>query len=422
MRVTMLIAAILGVAPAVVWAGATGRHVLSWPGLAMLAGYAGAGLFAVSMLLMLRVRWLDRAGGGLGQVLQAHHSFGAAALLLVLLHPLALALGAWPAGALELLWPDPSSVRSFSGWIALLLFLAFFVVMLTTHLRFDRWRRWHRASVLAYGAMIWHLLAAWSGSLAASLGLGLVAAGALGFVHRLLVEDAPRGGLRYRVLAVHPRGPDVVDLVLDPLAEPLRFEAGQFVYLALVDSPAYRGCGELHPYTLTGRPEDPRLHLSIKALGDCTRHIQDLTPGAEALVKGPFGGLFPPHPRYRDQVWIGGGIGVTPFLSRAATIAGAPRGAPRIDIVYAATSEGAALHLDDLRAVVGPRAEMRLHTIFEDTDGLPTVELIEARVGSLAGREFMVAGPPAMVRALQRALRARGVAASSIHTEEGVLR
>ena len=420
-RIPALIATAIGMVPAFVWAFSAGERAFTWHGLGLFSGFAAAGLFAVSMLLMLRLPWLDRVFSGLGHVYQAHHALGLTAFLLLLVHPLAFALGALlvrPAGALPLLLPHPSSGVVFSGWVALLLFMTFFVVTVTPEMPFDLWRRLHRASGLAYVAMAVHLVAAWSGSLAAGLALGLVVAGVLGYAHRLLAEDPPSRGLRHRIADVHHRGANVVDLVLDPMGDPLRFEAGQFVYLAMQSSPTYRACGELHPYTLTGRPGDPRLHLSIKALGDCTGHILDVTVGTEALVRGPFGGMFPARAQRHPQVWIGGGIGVTPFLGRASTVAAA---GPPIDIVYAAANERAALYLEELRTLARERSNLHVHTIFEDSDGLPTVEGIESRAGSLHGKEVMLAGPPAMVRALRRELRAHGVPASHIHSEEGVL-
>lgn len=417
-----VIAAVTAFVPAFIWVWSSGGQLLTWHGLALLTGFGAVGLFGVSMLLMLRLKWLDRSFGGLGRLYRVHHAFGTSAFLLLLVHPLALALGAMqtqPSAALGLLWPDPSSAVVVSGWAALLLFIAFFVVTVAPGLSFDLWRRMHRASVFAYAAMAWHLLAVSSASLAAGLGLGLMAAGALGYAHRLLVQDPLRRSLRYRIAEARRRGPNVIDLVLEPIGEPLRFDAGQFAYVALQDSLDYRTCGEVHPYTMTGHPDDPRLHLSIKALGDCTRHIQEVSPGAQALVQGPFGGIFPAGARQRPQVWVGGGIGITPFLSRARTVGG---GDPPIDIVYAAANEAAALYLQDLRALAAERPSMRVHTIFEESDGLPSAEAIESRVGSLEGRDCMLAGPPAMVRFLRRELRLRGVPASRIHSEEGVLR
>ena len=416
-----ILAGMVGAIPALFWAVSGANVALSWWALAVAAGFCAAGLYAVSMLLMLRIPWLDQTFGGLGRVFQVHHVVGLVGFLLMLLHPLALALGALqsrPVLAFGLLWPDPSSAVVFSGWIALLLFSVFFVLTVERRVPFGLWRWLHRASALAYGVMVWHLVAAWSGSLASWVGMALVIIGAASYAHRLLVEDSSRRGLPYRVVEVQHRGPDIVDIVLEPLGKSLHFSAGQFVYLGLQDSTSYRACGELNPYTLTGHPADPRLHLSIKAMGDCTRHIQELTPGVDALIRGPFGSLFPARADAQPQVWIAGGMGVTPFLSRAATISPGSS----IDIIYAAPSESSARYLEDLRGLTRDRPDTRLHTIFEDSAGLPNVDAIEARVGSLRDKHFMLAGPLAMVTALDRELRSRGVPASHIHSEEGVLR
>lgn len=365
-----LTAAALALIPGLTWAWSAAEVVLSWRGFAMFAGFSASGLFAVSMLLMLRLKWLDRVFCGLGHVYQAHHTLGVAGFLLLLAHPLALALAALevrPEHALQLLWPDVSSGVMVSGWLALFLFVVFFAVTVTPRIYVRLWRRLHRGSGLAYAVMIWHLVAAWSGSNAAALGLALVVAGVFGFAYRYFAQDLPWRGLHYRVVDVRHRAPNVVDITLEPLSKPVHFAAGQFVYMALRDAPAYCACGELHPYTMTNAPGGARLQLSIKALGDCTRHIQQVTPGVEAIVQGPFGGIFPREASVRPQVWIAGGIGVTPFLSRASTVAADD---PQVDIVYAAPSKAEALYLEDPRTLVVGRPNMRLHTLFEDEEGL----------------------------------------------------
>src|SRR5690606_3785399 len=96
----------------------------------------------------------------------------------LLVHPLALAVDALllaPSGAIDLLWPNPASMVVLSGWLALLLFVGLFLTTVAPRLRFDWWRRLHRASALAYGCMAWHLIAVWTGSVAAGLALAFVA-------------------------------------------------------------------------------------------------------------------------------------------------------------------------------------------------------------------------------------------------------
>jgi predicted ferric reductase len=57
------------------------------------------------------------------------------------------------------------------------------------------------------------------------------------------------------------------------------------------------------------------LSIGVKALGDCTRKIQSIEPGVMARVHGAFGNFLAERPA-SPQLWIAGGIGITPFLGQ----------------------------------------------------------------------------------------------------------
>ena len=109
-----------------------------------------------------------------------------------------------------------------------------------------------------------------------------------------------------------------LSVALAPVRKPLSFTPGQFVFLALGGT----GGWERHPFSVSSAPSDPRLELTIKASGDYTRELYDqLQPGVPAKLAGPFGG-FDYRQGGHDQIWIAGGIGVTPFLSWIRSIDG----------------------------------------------------------------------------------------------------
>jgi predicted ferric reductase len=57
------------------------------------------------------------------------------------------------------------------------------------------------------------------------------------------------------------------------------------------------------------------LRLTIKASGDFTRHLfANLKAGTSAVVEGAYG-MFNYKTGGEKQIWVAGGIGVTPFLS-----------------------------------------------------------------------------------------------------------
>ena len=94
-------------------------------------------------------------------------------------------------------------------------------------------------------------------------------------------------------------------------AAPLAFTPGQFIVLAFGGA----GAWERHPFSVASAPSERLLEVSIKASGDYTRDLHDkVQKGTPAKVAGPFGG-FDYRRGGQDQIWIAGGIGVTPFLS-----------------------------------------------------------------------------------------------------------
>jgi NAD(P)H-flavin reductase len=70
---------------------------------------------------------------------------------------------------------------------------------------------------------------------------------------------------------------------------------------------------------LASAPHEPLLRFAVKALGDDTSQLHEIVkPGMPAVIGGPFG-RFSYHKGTSRQVWIVGGIGVTPFLSTSST-------------------------------------------------------------------------------------------------------
>jgi predicted ferric reductase len=420
-RSSLFVAVVLASMPSVLWLVAASEQAF-WSALSATSAWVAVGSLAISMLLMVRLRWLDIAFGGLARMYRYHHAFGVAAFVAALIHPLALAARSLTSGsartALQLLWPNPDAAPILSGWIALLTWMIWMISTVSVKLPYRAWRLMHRSGGVLFPLLAWHFAAVATAAPAWVFGVMLFAASMLGYVYRVGFEDRATHGRRYRIVEVTRRTPAVIELVLAPLADALRFESGQFVYVALLDSPNFRACGEMHPYTPTSDPSDPNLRLSIKASGDCTRHIQEVSVGAEAIVQGPFGGLFPERAAQHGQVWVGGGLGIAAFMSRAACLR-AEDGV--VDLVYAVPTSGAELYLEPLRNLERMHPNLRVHMSFDDRDGLLTCERITARVGSLAQRDIVIAGPPAMIHALEKSLHECGVPASSIHTERGVL-
>jgi predicted ferric reductase len=391
----------------------------AWQTLGQLPGILGVSLFAASLCLMLRLTWLDRLFGGLDRVYLTHHRTGACAYLLLLSHPLMLAAGQWavtPQGASEFLRASIESPEGLTGWVALVILMGVLLATFAWKLPYARWKQVHLASAVAYAFSIGHVVLVTPGPLTPSdtalfvyLGLGVAALG-----YRLLMDTAQVQRHEYRVEAVSHLSGNTVRIQLEPLRRPLRFKAGQFIFAAFYDSAGYKGCHEYHPFTISSSPDEISLSVIIKALGDCTGHIQTITPGVVARIQGPFGRFLQDADGVKQQVWIAGGIGITPFLSTALSLT---ENSTLVDLYYVTRNHGEAIDLDDLRQCAARNPRFRVFTLTADSNQNTTLNALRANSAPLPAKQFFLCGPPPMVNELIIRLQGLGVPASHIHSE-----
>jgi predicted ferric reductase len=116
------------------------------------------------------------------------------------------------------------------------------------------------------------------------------------------------------------------------------------------------------------------------------------------------------------QVWIAGGIGITPFLSWIRGFDGALD--RNVDFFLTVRVPEEALFLDELEQAQSANPKFHLHLHFSNRDGRLTLEKIVQSSGSVSGKEFFLCGPLPMTLSLKSQLMAAGVPATSIHYEE----
>jgi predicted ferric reductase len=187
--------------------------------------------------------------------------------------------------------------------------------------------------------------------------------------------------------------------------------AGQF---AFVTSDPREGA---HPYTIASawQPAEPGITVVTKALGDHTRRLRErLHPGMPVTVEGPYG-CFTFDDGRRRQVWIGAGIGITPFIARMKQLAAQPGHGQQIDLFHpTAVHEEAAIA--KLRADAAA-AGVRLHVLVDARDGRLSGERLRADVPDWQDASVWFCGPSAFGRALRRDLVAHGLPRARFHQE-----
>jgi predicted ferric reductase len=161
----------------------------------------------------------------------------------------------------------------------------------------------------------------------------------------------------YHVEAVKHPNPSTTEVTLRPKNAPIKKQrAGQFLF---VHFPQDRILNESHPFTISSAPHEEVLRVTIKASGDFTRYLfSNLKPDMGAIVEGAYG-MFDYKRGGPRQIWIAGGIGVTPFLSFVRDMDG--NLAHDVDFYYTVRHPEEAIFVDEIEAACLKNPRLRVH-------------------------------------------------------------
>lgn len=163
------------------------------------------------------------------------------------------------------------------------------------------------------------------------------------------------------------------------------------------------------------RPTEDTLRFTVKALGDYTTSIATLVrPGMPAVISGPHG-RFTHEKGTARQVWIAGGVGITPFLSWLRSFDEQP---PRAQVhFYYSVSDEAPYH-DEIEQIAERHANLSFHLVRTSTQGrLTAAQALAPFGGAGADVSVFMCGPQTMLKTLQVGFRQAGVPSRRIHRE-----
>lgn len=396
-----------------------------WKYPAKVGSHGALVLMCWAIILATRFRAVERLFGGLDKVYQAHRHIGEAAFGLILLHPVFLAVAAAEtAGDFFRYW-------WFDGWVRTTGLIALTVLILLGALSFSRkiayhwWKRSHDIFGLLLLLIVFHavvsngeimrypVLRVWHGMWVAA------AFGAYAYIHVFYRFFGPR--YEYVTASVEEVGDGITEVTLTPTGRRLQAQPGQFVYLSLKTDVVNK---EPHPFSISSAPEAAGLRLSIKRLGDWTQGVAQLKLGQTARVWGPYGyfaKVLLEQPLL-PVVMIGGGIGITPFLSIVLSAAFAKRRG-RSTLIYAVPDQASAVYLPVLQERAQELAHFNVEVHLSDEAGYLDRGYLDRAVGQpLPECLFMVCGPPPLMAAMRTLLAEAGVEAKQVIVEDFEIR
>ena len=384
-----------------------------------LCGFLSISLMSLAMLLAIRPAWLETPLGGLDQMYRLHKWTGILAVIFAAAHWL-IEMGddlvkaifgrsgrlheAEFSGFVEMV---RDAAEDIGEW-AIYLLLAMLALTLLKYFPYKFWRYLHRMIPVLYLLLAFH--AVWlappvwwqqpTGLLMALLLSGGIAASLLSLSGRVGRKRRCSG----RISVINRLSPDITEVQCDLGTNWPGHRAGQF---ALVTFNSLEGS---HPFSLASANQgDGRVTFLIKALGDYTRDLsRKIHAGQAVSVEGPYGRFDVTDSRHgARQVWVAGGIGITPFLAGLEEQQKYPERASMTELHYCtanAATDPTVARLHELCAAL-PQLTLFIHDSHKG-EKLSADQLLVSQPASHA-LDIWFCGPKGLARSLKEGLKGK---------------
>ena len=373
-------------------------------------------LMACSLFLSTRPKWAEKYFGGLDKMYITHRHTGTAAFLLIFVHVLTVPITTtgWALG-------NYLAVIAFAGIVTIVLITLAPRIPFLKWLSgsdYDDWKKLKRFIGIFFILAFIHALTV-PNPLHALIAITWVQIffiiGTVSYLYTEIFGGFFKKFQPYKVEAVKHPNNSSTEVTLRAKKEPIqKHRAGQFLFVRF---PKDKTLNESHPFTISSGPQEDVLRLTIKASGDFTRYLfGNLQAGMDAVIEGAYG-MFDYKTGGQKQIWVAGGIGVTPFLSFIRDMYGNLD--HDVDFYYTVRHREEAIFVDEIAEKAKKNPRLKAHIRFSSTDGPMTIEdILKNAGGNVSGHHVYMCGPFPMMQAFEKKFLEAKVPAGNIHYEE----
>jgi predicted ferric reductase len=394
-----------------------------WTNFSVALGFVGLAMMGLEFALVARFKPVAAPFGQDG-LLQFHRQIGYVGLALVLVH---VAISArWEALTLVNAVTAPALV-----WFGMAAVLALIVLVATSawrrplRLSYERWHAAHTAlAVVAVVGALGHVYfvdeyvsTLWKQALWGLMSAAFVAL----LVWVRVIKPRAMRDESWRLERIGSERGQTTTLALSPPdGAGFRFDPGQFAWFGFGGSPFSL---TRHPFSFSSSAERDEVEIAVKALGDFTSGVHELSPGTAVYVDGPHGVFSTDQDEGPGFGFIAGGVGIAGLLSMVRTMADREDVRPAILIYANSDWEGVAFR-EELKRLEGRMNLDVVHVLERPPEnwtgetGYVTPELLSRHLPRGYRRlQFFICGPVPMMDAAETALVELGVPAERVHTE-----
>lgn len=352
--------------------------------LILLTGIIAFLLMSLLMLLAMRPKWLETVFGGLDKMYYLHKWAGIWAISIGTIHYLLKLSGkvlvmftARPVrgGGIRVenfFSQNRRLAEDLAEW-ALWFLLVALVLTLWHRFSYHIWRYTHKLMPIVFLILVFHVIVlsptyywlqpvGWLVALGCFIGSFCALLSLVGLIGR---QHSYQG----QVIAIKQLTQDVTELVCQVKGH-WQHKAGQFIFLT------HSKLEGAHPFTIASYDsKNQQLRLYIKALGDYTKNLQQSIKVRDSVtIEGAYGCFDFSKQGTTKQIWIAGGIGITPFIAWLESLQQDPvKDQYLVDLYYCVNNQQMAVFADRLQLLVKTLPSVKLYLYYSKERGYLTV-------------------------------------------------
>ncbi len=272
------------------------------------------------------------------------------------------------------------------------------IALLAKFMKYEHFRLIHRLLIIPYFISLYHgFFSSWVDLFRFdTLSIWMLATSIIGLgssLYMIILYQSTAFRFKGIIVSKMELTDSIVELKVK-LNRRFRFKPGQFAFIKIDQEGISKGP---HPFSISGS-DGEFIYFTIKALGDFTGSLQQkLSIPASVKITRPFGSMTF-RSKKEKQIWIAGGIGITPFLGYLRS---QPDFHKNIHLYYSVRFENEAVHTDILKNLAAKNTNFTFTLFDASKEGYLTSKHMDLDENTIV----YLCGPRPMVLSLEKQIR-----------------